>query len=211
MKILITAGPTREKIDAIRFLSNRSSGKMGYALAEAAANHGHEVTLISGPVAIEPVAGAELINVESAAEMASEVNKFAKFADLIIMAAAVADYRPKNIYQGKLKKTAGDLVLELERTEDILADLGQKKSHYCLVGFAAETDNLLENARQKMQRKNLDWIIANDVSRKDCGFESETNAVTMISSLGEEIVLPLQKKQDLAEQIIIEILHRITL
>lgn len=211
MKILITAGPTREKLDAVRFLSNRSSGKMGYALAEAAVKAGHEVFLVSGPVTLPPASGVEFVQVESAEEMAIEVRKLVKFADLIIMAAAVADYRPKKVIDGKLKKNEGDLVLALERTEDILCSLGKEKSHYCLVGFAAETDNLIENAQKKICQKNLDWIIANDVSKTDRGFGSENNAVTMISNLGEKVVFPLQGKRILAEKILSEILHRITL
>lgn len=211
MKILVSAGPTREKIDAVRFISNRSSGKMGYALAAAAVKAGHEVKLISGPVSLEAIDGADLIKVETAAEMAEEIQQAAKLADLIIMAAAVADYRPKQLIIGKMKKSAGPLLLELERTEDILASLGKNKGNCCLVGFAAETDNLLENAEKKLKQKNLDWIIANDVSKSDRGFGGENNAVKMLSNLGERIELPLQKKLLLAEKIIHEICRRIAL
>lgn len=209
MKILITAGPTREKIDAVRFLSNRSSGKMGYALAASAVEAGHEVTLISGPVVLPRVPGTKLIVVESASEMACEVRKFAASADLIIMAAAVADYRPKAPLAGKIKKSEGGLMLELERTEDILATLGKNKGDCCLVGFAAETDDLLENAAEKLAKKNLDWIIANDVSKADRGFGGENNAVTMLSRSGNRIDLPLQDKKHLADQILAEIISRL--
>lgn len=203
MKILITAGPTREKIDAVRFISNRSTGKMGYALAKSALKAGHEVTLISGPVSIVPVEGIQLIKIETAAEMSCEVSKVAKFADVIIMAAAVADYRPKFVAEGKIKKKEGNLVLELERTEDILSSLGkQNLVNTCLVGFAAETSDVIGHAKEKLEKKNLDWIIANDVSKSDRGFGADSNAVTMISRTGEEISLPLENKQTLADKII---------
>lgn len=203
MKFVITAGPTREKIDAVRFISNRSTGKMGYALAGSARKAGHEVILISGPVSLSPIDGVEMISVESAAEMAREVRGFAKSADVIIMAAAVADYRPKSVIAGKLKKTEGDLVLTLERTEDILASLGKMNlEKTCLVGFAAETDDMLANAEKKLLKKNLDWIIANDVSKSDRGFGSDRNAVIMISKNGEKCSFPLEDKQTLADKII---------
>lgn len=203
MKFLISAGPTREKIDAVRFISNRSTGKMGYALAKSAHNAGHDVTLISGPVSLPPVEGVEMIKVESAAEMACEVRRFAKSADVIIMAAAVADYRPKSMISGKMKKTEGDLVLTLERTEDILASLGKMNlPNTCLVGFAAETDDMLAHAEEKLQKKNLDWIIANDVSQPDRGFGAEQNAVIMISRSGEKISFFLENKKSLADKIV---------
>lgn len=203
MKILITSGPTREKIDPVRFISNCSSGKMGYALAEAAVRDGNKVTLVSGPVSLAAPHGVKLVKVESAAEMAREVRKFAESADIIIMAAAVADYKPKRIYKGKLKKSEEPLVLELERTEDILENLGKnKKKEQLLVGFAAETSDLLKNAEKKLKKKNLDWIIANDISKSDRGFSADTNAVTLLSRDGKRIDLPLQKKSDLAGKII---------
>ncbi|MFA7229930.1 MAG: bifunctional phosphopantothenoylcysteine decarboxylase/phosphopantothenate--cysteine ligase CoaBC [Victivallaceae bacterium] len=208
MKILISAGPTREKIDAVRFLSNRSTGKMGYALAEAALKLGHEVTLVSGPVALEPPAGAKVIRIESAAELAAAVHSCANDADIIIMAAAVADYRPKTFFAGKLKKQEGGLTLELERTEDVLLSLGmQKRSGQILVGFAAETDDLMENAISKLKKKNLDWIIANDVSRSDRGFASGQNEVTMIDAAGKTFLIPLADKKSVAEQIIARLIR----
>lgn len=202
MKILITAGPTREKIDTVRFISNPSSGKMGYALAEAAVKGGNKVTLVSGPVSLAAPYGVKFVKVESAAEMASEVYREAPDADVIIMAAAVADYKPKYPYKGKFKKSEDPLVLKLERAEDILENLGKKKKKkQVLVGFAAETSDLLKNAEKKLKRKNLDWIIANDVSRSDRGFSADTNAVTLLSSEGKRIDLPLQKKSKLAKKI----------
>lgn len=198
-KILITAGPTREKLDAVRFLTNRSTGKMGYALAEAARDAGYDVTLVSGPVSLAPVSGVTMVMIESAADMAAAVKSRAPEMDIVIMAAAVADYRPAQVHQGKMKKQPGNLMLELERTEDILASLGQvKPSGQILVGFAAETDDLLANAEGKLQRKNLDWIVANDVSRSDRGFGTSTNAVTMICRDGRRIDLPLAEKKDIA-------------
>ena len=210
MNILITAGPTRERIDPVRFISNRSSGKMGYALAEAVVNAGHDAVLISGPVSIPPPDGLiRYISVESAEEMACEVRKYANYADIIIMAAAVADYRPKAPTSEKIKKSDKSMTLELERTTDILAELGEKYSSdtKTVVGFAAETENLIENAQIKLKKKRLDWIIANDVSRKDSGFQSDSNSVTMISAGGKVIEIPLMNKKEVAEKIIKEILE----
>jgi len=202
-KILITAGPTREKIDAVRFLSNRSSGKMGYALAAAARDAGLDVTLVSGPVALAPVDGVTTVRVESAAEMAAEVKSRAPGMDAVIMAAAVADYRPRHVFDGKLKKLPGTLTLELERTEDILASLGQAKPDgQLLIGFAAETDDLIANAEGKLARKNLDWIVANDVRRTDRGFASDCNAVTLLARDGRRIELELAPKSEIARRIL---------
>ena len=202
MKILITAGPTREAIDPIRFISNRSSGKMGYALANTAIELEHEVVLISGPVFLPAPPVMKLIRVESAAEMATAVHRYASEAEVIIMAAAVADYRPVDPLKQKLKKGEGKLVLELEQTEDILASLGGKKpDNQLLVGFAAETEDLLQNAQKKLTAKNLDWIIANDVSKSDRGIAADQNAVTLISRAGQIVELPLTDKNTLAKQI----------
>jgi phosphopantothenoylcysteine decarboxylase/phosphopantothenate--cysteine ligase len=203
MKILISAGPTREKIDAVRFLSNRSSGKMGYALARAAQQAAWETTLVSGPVSLSAPEGIRLISVESAAEMAEAIHAEADNADIVIMAAAVADYRPVKTVANKLKKQSGNFVLELERTEDILKSLGQKKkAGQILVGFAAETDNVMAYAKSKLDKKNLDWIVANDVSRADRGFASDQNAVTMISRNGEQVDIPLADKDEVACKIL---------
>ena len=203
MKVLITAGPTREKLDAVRFLTNRSTGKMGYAMAEAARDAGHEVTLVSGPVALPVPRGITLVPVESAAEMAEAVKERAPQMGLVVMCAAVADYRPKQVFAGKMKKRDGDLVLELERTEDILASLGKMKSPgQILVGFAAETDDLLANAAGKLEKKNLDWICANDVSRPDIGFSSDENCVTLMGRDGRRYGIGPDTKRAVAEAIL---------
>lgn len=199
MKIVISAGPTRERIDAVRFLSNRSSGKMGFALAGAAVETGFDTVLVAGPVHLETPAGVRRIDVESAAEMATAVKREAADADIVIMAAAVADYRPKQQLSGKMKKKDGDLTLELERTEDILKSLGEtKRPGQILIGFAAETENLEQYALDKLKRKNLDWIAANDVSRSDIGFGSDANAVTLYGRSGEKIALPIASKAEIA-------------
>lgn len=203
MKILISAGPTREKFDIIRFISNRSTGKMGYALAAAAVEHGMDVVLVSGPVNLTVPDNVRLIKVESAAEMAKAVKAEAPDADLVIMAAAVADFTPIQSCNHKIKKTSGNLTIELEPTEDILLTLGKNKPEgQVLVGFAAESENLLANAQGKMQRKNLDWIAANDISRKDSGFASDSNAVTLLSKDGKKIEIPMDSKKNIAKQII---------
>ena len=203
MKILITAGPTREAIDPVRFLSNRSTGKMGYALAQAAHELGYAVTLVSGPVVLTPPEGVTVVAVESAAEMAEAVKLRAASADLVIMAAAVADYRPKFRSAVKIKKGSDSLVLELERTEDILDTLGRSRhSGQILVGFAAETGDLLANAADKLARKHLDWVAANLVGVPDRGFAADTNAVTLLGRSGAKIELALQSKLDLARKIL---------
>ena len=204
MKILITAGPTREKIDPVRFLTNFSSGKMGYALAEAAKKTGHEVTLISGPVSIPALKNVTMIHIESAAEMYKAVLREYKTSDVIIMSAAVADFTPIKYYEHKLKKDGRDnLSLELKRTVDILAYLGKhRKKNQLLVGFAAESKNLIENAKAKLKKKNLDWIIANDISIPGQGLQSDNNSVTMISSNGQIVNFPRQSKTKLAKNII---------
>ncbi len=204
MRILISAGPTREKIDPVRYISNRSSGRMGYALAAAALSRGCEVVLVTGPTALETPAGAKVIRVESAAEMAAAVKQAAVLCDVVIMAAAVADYRPARVAENKLKKRPGGLFLALERTEDILASLGaSKRPGQLLVGFAAETENLLGNAADKLKRKNLDWIAANAVAD---GFGTETDRVTLLGRGGEVVPLPPAAKSEVAEQILTVIL-----
>lgn len=196
MNLLITAGPTREKIDPVRFISNYSSGRMGYSIAQAALEAGHRVVLISGPVVITPPAGAEVINVISAAEMAQAVHQAAKEADAVIMTAAVADYRPAHPFDSKMKKMPGKLSLELERTEDILGTLGaNKRPGQLLIGFAAETDDLEKNALGKLERKNLDWIAANSAAD---GFGTLTNKVTLYSRSGQKIALPADEKLEVA-------------
>ena len=200
MHILVSAGPTREKIDAVRFISNRSSGRMGYAVAEAAAREGHEVTLVSGPVALPCPAGVKRLMVESASEMAAAIHADAPRADVIVMAAAVADYRPVAPAEHKLKKQPGDLILRLERTEDILESLGRnKRPDQLLVGFAAETDDLESNALDKLHRKNLDWIAAN---RVEDGFGTTTNAIILLHRSGARFVLNSAPKPMLAAQML---------
>ncbi len=208
MKILVTAGPTREKIDPVRFISNRSSGKMGYALAQAARELGHEVVLVSGPVALTPPENVEVVKIESAAEMAAAVKAAAPGCGVVIMAAAVADYRPAHAAEHKLKKRPGELFLELERTEDILKSLGEmKRPGQLLVGFAAETEELLTNAAGKLERKNLDWIVANTVSD---GFGTDTDQVTLLGRNGRRIDVPRAAKSMVARRILDEILNGTT-
>lgn len=200
-KILITAGPTREAVDPVRFFTNYSSGKMGYALAKAAAYRGAKVKLISGPTELNPPLGVELIKVESAAEMKEEVFKEFETTDIVIMAAAVADYRPLKYNDQKIKKTEDDLTLKFERTTDILAELGKiKKNSQLLVGFAAESENLLANAQQKLRKKQADYIIANDISNKNIAFGSDKNQVSILSEEGSTR-LPILEKEKLAHKI----------
>lgn len=196
MKTVISAGPTREFIDPIRFISNSSSGQMGYALAAESLRRGHEVVLISGPVSIKAPEGVKLIPVVSAAEMAEAVKREFADCDCCIMSAAVADYRPVNLHDQKMKKSPGNIFLELERTEDILKSLGSmKRPEQLLIGFAAESENLVENAIGKLKRKNLDWIIANNISD---GFAKSTNACILLGRNGEKVVFPVCPKTELA-------------
>ena len=203
-KILISAGPTREKIDPVRFITNRSSGKMGYALAEKAVDYADSVVLVSGPVTLETPSGVKRIDIESAAEMAAAMFQESADANLIIMCAAVADYRPKIVHTNKMKKTDGDLTMVLERTEDILKTLGKNKKHnQILAGFAAETNDILENAQSKLERKNLDYIIANDVSStSQGGFGVDNNSVTIIDRSGHQEIFELCSKKELAGKIL---------
>ena len=201
MRILITAGPTRDAIDPVRFLSNRSSGKMGYALARVAARRGHVVTLISGPVALRPPPKVSFVAVTTADEMLSEVKRCLSRCDALIMAAAVADWRPRRVRAQKIKKTTGSQVLRLEPTPDILKQLRSKKGRRIFIGFAAETERILAGARRKLAEKGLDLIVANDVSRPDAGFEVDTNQVVLIEASGGVRVLPLMTKLKVAARI----------
>ena len=200
-KVLITAGGTREPIDPVRYIGNRSSGKMGYDLAEAAVKRGAEVVLVSGPVSLTPPAGVQFISVETAQEMRAAV--LAEFADsdIVIKAAAVADYRVSCQSSQKIKKTNEPLLLVLEKNPDILAELGRIKTQQILVGFAAETENLIAHAAEKLQRKNADLIVANDVTQRGAGFNADTNIVKLLYKNGKVEELPQMAKKKLADVI----------
>jgi phosphopantothenoylcysteine decarboxylase/phosphopantothenate--cysteine ligase len=200
-KLLITAGPNREPLDPVRYLSNRSSGKMGYALARAAIRRGAEVALISGPTVLEPPAGVRLIPVTTAAEMRHAVLNEFPWATAVIMAAAVTDYRPADFASKKIKRGQGPIELRLEPNPDILKEIGAKKNGKLLVGFAAETDELVANAKKKLKDKNLDMIVANDVTRAGAGFDIDTNVATILDRDDGVRALPLMSKDELAEQI----------
>ncbi len=199
--VLITAGPTREPLDPVRHLTNPSSGKMGYALAKVAKRRGAEVTLVSGPTDLSLPYGVRLVQVSTAHQMHQAVMAEFPKIDAIVMAAAVSDFRPRVSALEKIKKLSDSESLELERTEDILLRLGELKEGQILVGFAAETDNLLENAREKLRRKNLDFIVANDLTAADSGFASDTNEVTILWPGGDEERIPLETKEVVAHEI----------
>ncbi len=202
MKILITAGPTREAIDPVRYLTNRSSGKMGYALAAAAVHKGHDVLLISGPTCLDVPTGIDFLPVESAAEMFDAVKHWIGRMDVAIFAAAVADYRPATVPEHKIKKTGETLTLELVRNPDVLGSARREFAFTgLLVGFAAETENLEANARDKLTRKGCDLIIANDVSRPDIGFDSNDNEVLLVHP-DHAVTLPKADKEHLAFHIL---------
>jgi len=198
--VLITAGPTREKIDPVRYLTNRSSGRMGYALAEAALRRGAHVLLVSGPTVLTPPGAAEVTRVESTEEMREAVLRLLPQSSIVIKTAAVADYRPKFSADQKIKRK-GPMALELEPTADILKELAAKKTNQMIVGFAAETENVLENARQKLVSKNLDAIVVNDVSREGVGFDSDRNAVTIIT-VHDVIDVPETTKWEIAQRVL---------
>ncbi|HZB26107.1 MAG TPA: phosphopantothenoylcysteine decarboxylase, partial [Vicinamibacterales bacterium] len=190
------AGPTHEDIDDVRYIGNRSSGKMGYAVAEEAARRGARVVLVSGPSSLEPPANVEVVRVRSAAEMHGAVMSHARAAAIVVMAAAVADYTPRARAGGKIEKSDSPMALDLVRTPDILADLGARRStKQVLVGFAAESGDPVRRGREKLQRKNADMIVANDISRADAGFDADTNVVTLITAEGDEAVALAPKAQ----------------
>ena len=201
--VLITAGPTREKIDPVRYLTNRSSGRMGYALAEAAVRRGARVLLVSGPTSVTPPGAAEVTRVESTEEMRDAVLHLLPQSSIVIKTAAVADYRPKSASGQKIKRK-GPMSLELEATPDILKELSSKKTSQIIVGFAAETENVLENARQKLLAKNLDAIVVNDVSREGIGFDSDRNAVTIITC-DVVVEVPETTKWEVAQRVLDQI------
>lgn len=200
--LLVTAGPTREPIDAIRYITNPSTGKMGYAVAEAARDAGANVILISGPTYLAPPANIDTIFVTTAEDMRQAVMEKVAQADVVVMAAAVSDFRPINPSPAKIKKENADTTIILEQTEDILMSLGKAKGGRILVGFAAETDDLIQNAKKKMEKKNLDLIVANDVGKAGAGFAADTNAASLITSDGKVLTLPSMTKRELAKHII---------
>jgi phosphopantothenoylcysteine decarboxylase/phosphopantothenate--cysteine ligase len=208
--VLVTAGPTQEPIDTVRFISNPSSGKMGYAIAEAARQRGAEVTLISGPTHLTPPAGVKSHSVRTACEMHEAVVREYETADVVIKAAAVSDYRPKQFIPYKVKKTEEVHTVELVRNPDILAELGQRKGKRVLVGFAAESEELLANAQKKVQAKHLDMIVANEVGRAGSGFQSDANKVLILHDNGRIEDLPLMSKQQLAHEILARVAARLT-
>lgn len=202
VRVLVTAGPTREKIDPVRYISNHSTGKMGYAIARAAALRGAEVTLVTGKTDLTPPVGVRAIEILSAADMAQAVKECAGEQNLIIKAAAVADYRPKNTSEEKMKKKEGEMNIELERTEDILGFLGaHKRKGQFLCGFSMETENMIENSREKLKKKNLDLIVANNLKQQGAGFGTDTNIVTLLS--GEDTIqLPMMSKEEVADELL---------
>ncbi|HEX5832791.1 MAG TPA: bifunctional phosphopantothenoylcysteine decarboxylase/phosphopantothenate--cysteine ligase CoaBC [Pyrinomonadaceae bacterium] len=203
-RFLITVGATREEIDPVRFISNRSSGRMGFALAEAALKRGGEVTVVAGITTVDPPAGARIVRALSAEEMDQAVARESRQASVFIGAAAIADYRPSQRAQQKIKKTEPSVTLTLERTPDVLANVAASRTNGMLVvGFAAETENLIANAREKLRQKKLDAIVANDVTRQDSGFDSRTNAITILTAQNDEPVeLPALSKSEAANRIL---------
>ena len=199
--VLVTAGPTQEPLDPVRFISNRSSGKMGYALAEAAAARGARVILVSGPVRLAAPPGVTLVRVRTASQMRAAVMEHFEQASIIVKAAAVADYHLASVPLGKVKKTAARISLELDPTPDILAEVGRKKGGRLLIGFAAETENLVEEARRKLESKNCDMVVANLVGREATGFESDRNEVVLVLKTGETVPLPAASKREIAGRI----------
>lgn len=208
MKILVTAGPTREPIDPVRFISNRSSGKMGFACAEAAVERGHEVVVVCGPTSAEPPRDVTCCRVTTGREMAKEVLDRLDWCDALIMAAAVSDWRPKDVAPGKLKKRNMEPSVSLVRNPDILLEASRRKGSALLVGFAAETGADIEEAQRKMGEKQLDLVVLNDVSRRDAGFEADTNRVVLIEPGKTPRELPLLPKKDVAIEIVLWIESR---
>lgn len=202
LKVLVTAGPTIEKIDPVRFISNHSTGKMGYAIAKAAMRRGAEVILVTGKTDLKPPGEVNTIDILSAADMARAVKEYAPVQDIIIKAAAVADYRPKNAAEEKIKKKDDDMNIELERTEDILGYLGAHKiKGQFLCGFSMETEHMIENSKEKLKKKNLDLIVANNLKQQGAGFGTDTNIVTLISK-EDTIQLPIMSKEEVADELL---------
>jgi phosphopantothenoylcysteine decarboxylase / phosphopantothenate---cysteine ligase len=207
-KVLVSAGPTLSPIDPVRFITNRSSGKMGYAIAEEASKRGAEVILVTGPTNLEPPFGVKVINVITNEEMKNAILNNFNDSDIIVKAAAVADYKIKKYSSEKIKKAEGNLSLSFERDNDILKILGEIKTNQILIGFAAESNKIVENAKRKIIAKNLDYIIANDITSADAGFGSDNNRVVIISKNGEEIYLEKMSKKEVASKIFETILGK---
>ena len=205
VRVLVTAGATREYIDPVRFITNRSSGKMGYAIAEAAVQRGAEVALVSGTATVSPPVGIKTQHVETTLEMYDVVLEAFNETDVVIMAGAPADYRPHEFTPHKIKKTTDTLTLPLERNPDIAQTIGERKTHQTIVCFAAETNNLLENAKKKLGRKNCDLMVANDILAEGAGFQSDTNIVTLLDRDGSCEQLPLSSKRDVADAILTKV------
>ena len=202
MRFVVTAGPTREAIDPVRFLSNRSSGKMGYAIAEAASAAGHDVTLISAPASVPPPRTAQFISITSSDELHDAVHRATRNCDVLVMCAAVSDYKPAAVEPRKMKKRKTPFALELVPTRDILASLPKENRRYLVVGFAAETHDLKKNALKKLRKKNCDLIVANDVSRNDSGMESDKNAVTIFFRSGDLKTIARTSKKIIARELV---------
>ena len=202
MRFVVTAGPTREAIDPVRFISNRSSGKMGYAIAEAALARGHQVTLISGPASISPPSRTRFIPITTAAQLHDAVHRAVRSCDVLVMCAAVSDYRPASPAMRKMKKRKSPFALKLIPTPDILASLPRENRRYLVVGFAAETHELKINAQKKLRRKNCDMIVANDVSRSDSGMESDENEVIIFFRNGESEQISRASKKIIARELV---------
>jgi len=202
MLFLITAGPTREPIDPVRFISNRSSGKMGYAIAQAALEAGHKVILVSGPVAIQPPAGAQFVGINTGDEMFDVVQSRIHEADALVMCAAVADFKPAHYSGSKIKKQNAPRHIDLIPARDILASIVRPQKNILIAGFAAETESLSENAQKKLREKQCDVIVGNDVSRMDTGFESDDNELVLFFRNGETVAMPRENKYLLAKKLI---------
>lgn len=207
-KVLISAGPTIAPLDPVRYITNRSTGKMGYAIAEEARDRGAEVILVSGPTNLTPPKNVKIINIKTNEEMKNEIFNNFDWADIVIKSAAVADYKPKEYSKEKIKKGEGDLNLCLTRDNDILKSLGKMKTHQILVGFAAESNNVIENANKKLKNKNLDFIVANDITSSDTGFGTDDNKVVIISKDNEKLELEKMSKKEVASNIFDMILEK---
>ncbi|MFD2371156.1 bifunctional phosphopantothenoylcysteine decarboxylase/phosphopantothenate--cysteine ligase CoaBC [Brevibacillus sp. GCM10020057] len=210
-RVLVTAGPTREKIDPVRYITNHASGKMGYAIAEAARDRGADVVLVSGPTALAKPAGVTFVAVESVQEMFDAVMQHLPKSDIVVKSAAVSDYRPKTVHEHKMKKGDGPLVLELEKAPDILRTIGERKAEgQFVVGFAAETQDVLQHAQAKLEKKNLDMIVANNVLTEGAGMGSDTNIVTLLTRAGEQAALEKMDKREVADKLFDAVLLKLS-